>query len=104
MSSESIGLNITGSDQILSLSTHGVAGDCTIDIPGHSELVSSFTTTRDVAASYRTAFFKQALRPLAIAEKISFRVDANYTLCLQYVVKVGGDDKAFLEFFCLAEN
>ena len=49
--------------------------------------------------SFRTSFLKQALRPLAISDKVSLRVDSSDTLCLQYMVTVG-EQKSFLEFYC----
>ena len=49
--------------------------------------------------SFRTSFLKQALRPLAISDKVSLRVDSSDTLCLQYMVTVG-EHKSFLEFYC----
>ena len=48
---------------------------------------------------FRTSFLKQALRPLAISDKVSLRVDSSDTLCLQYMVTVG-EHKSFLEFYC----
>ena len=48
---------------------------------------------------FRTSFLKQALRPLAISDKVSLRVDSSDTLCLQYMVTVG-EQKSFLEFYC----
>ena len=55
--------------------------------------------TIDEPICLRTSFLKQALRPLAISDKVSLRVDSSETLCLQYMVSVG-ENKSFLEFYC----
>lgn len=102
-SSEHIDVTVT-SDALL-LTTSGNNGDLEIRISCHSSLVTHFTLSSDdpVTARYRLSLFKQALKPLTLAEKVSLRVDDRGILCIQYMVRVE-EQKTFLEFLCLPEG
>ncbi len=104
-------VSVDGPRRELRFGTSGASVDLDVSIPGDSPVVTHFSSSSVdgggggtvVGGRYKCDFFRVALRPLAIAEKVSVRVDDRRVLCLQYMVGVE-DRKSFLEFLCLPDD
>ncbi|KAK4987329.1 checkpoint clamp complex protein Rad1 [Elasticomyces elasticus] len=76
----------------LSLSASGPLGSATVDFsPTSSEpqTLETFACPRAVSVSYSSNAVKAASRAMAVASKVSVRVDAQGVLNLQFLIEVG---------------
>jgi cell cycle checkpoint protein len=54
-------------------------------------------------ARYRFSLLKHGLKPIAMSEKVSIRIDHRDFLCLQYMIKFN-EGTCFVEFYCAPEE
>lgn len=97
--SEYVVIKIHKEQALFQLKTKSAIGECTIEIPESSELISHFSANENVEMTYKALLLKQAFKPVGAAEKLSFRVSPDGLLCIQYMIRMG-EVKSFLEFIC----
>ncbi|GAB7366472.1 hypothetical protein MBLNU230_g8266t1 [Neophaeotheca triangularis] len=89
----------------LSLSAAGVLGSATVDLEtdalSETPVLETMHCPVKSKASFKFPLFKAAQRAMAVATKVSLRLDEESVLSLQFLVEVdsdGGDAVAFVDF------
>lgn len=90
----------------LSLTAVGVLGSATVDLEtdtsSETPILETMYCPVKSQASFQFALFKAAQRAMAVATKVSLRLDEESVLSLQFLVEVdsegGGDAVAFVDF------
>ncbi len=103
LSGEHVDITVDGPGREIRFGTAGAMLETTVTIPADSAVVSHFSASECVGARYKVGLFRSAVRPIALSEKVSVRIDRRDVLCWQYMVSVEGE-KSFLEFICLPDG
>ncbi|KAK5121180.1 hypothetical protein LTR85_005664 [Meristemomyces frigidus] len=93
----------------LSLSAAGALGSAIVDFTTHTSsetpVLETFYCPNKTSASFKFGLFKHAQRAMAVATKVSLRMDEEGVLSLQFLVEVGagsggggGEGCAFVDF------
>ncbi|KAK4543898.1 hypothetical protein LTR36_004672 [Oleoguttula mirabilis] len=96
----------------MSLSAAGALGSATVDFTADTSsetpILETFYCPNKVSASFKFGLFKHAQRAMAVATKVSLRLDEDGVLSLQFLVEVGassgggggegGEGCAFVDF------
>jgi len=91
----------------LSLSAAGALGSATVDFTANTSsdtpILETFYCPNKTSASFKFALIKSAQRAMAVATKVSLRLDEGGVLSMQFLVEVeagvgGGEGCAFVDF------
>ncbi|TPP58225.1 Cell cycle checkpoint protein RAD1 [Fasciola gigantica] len=91
----------------LRLTTYGLAGSMHFDLPRTSDQVEVFesTSAQPRLARYRLSLLRPATsRALAMATRISIRVNERGFLSMQFMINLPDAQVAFVEFFCVPDE
>ncbi len=102
MSSDTLEIGVDDDAKTVSFSTNGNAGEVTISLPEHSEIVHIFECRRKSKAKYPMNLLKNALKAIVMSQKLSLRMDQQNILCMQYMISYP-EGNCFLEFYCAPE-
>ncbi|XP_065333164.1 cell cycle checkpoint protein RAD1-like [Cloeon dipterum] len=100
-STDIVELNLYSNEPIVKLRTVGYMGEVEIDISKDSDMIELFQCESDSTSKYKYCHFKQALKALAISQKVSIRTDDGGLLCMQFMIKNDYGHICFIEFHCL---
>ncbi|XP_043463822.1 cell cycle checkpoint protein RAD1 isoform X2 [Leptopilina heterotoma] len=98
-SSDSIELVLSPNAPYFKITTNGLAGDCTIEVPHDSELVDSFECKATTSSNYKLQHIKPVVKALACSHQVSIKTDDRGLLCFQYMVKTEEGQTCFIEYF-----
>ncbi|KAJ9576900.1 hypothetical protein L9F63_006518, partial [Diploptera punctata] len=79
------------------ITTSGTAGDTTIDIPKHSDMIETFQCTTLATSRYKLSHVKPSVKSLIVSQKVSIRTDDRGVLCFQYMIPAD-NYTCFIEF------
>ena len=82
------------------MSTYEAAVNFSVEIPFDSEIVSHSEVKQYICVRYQLNLLRHALKPISMAEKVSFRIDAKMLLSIQYMIQLNDDTKSYMEFYC----
>lgn len=82
----------------LSLSSGGGLGSASVDFSSGRDLLDTFSVRERWVQSFKFDFIKSATEAMRIANKVSFRGDAQGVLSLQFMVENEGGTVSFLDF------
>ena len=102
--SDNLELSACPRSKALTMSTSSaVVSNYSVEVPFDSDIVNAFQVDHAVTAKYQFSLLKYALKPMAMAEKVSIRFDSRSFLSVQYMIKVNADTTCFMEFYCAPE-
>lgn len=81
------------------ITTHGLGGQCRIELPHDSELVDNFQCKAPATFGYKFMHIRPTLKALGCASKVSLRTDEFGLLCFQYMVKSDKGTPCYVEYF-----
>ena len=87
----------------LQIRTSGPAGECCVSVPSSSDMMEHFQCDRVSRAKYKLSLLRHGIKPLALSEKVSIRMDDRDFLCFQYLVRTEAG-QSFLDFYCAPEE
>ena len=94
---------ICPTNQTLTMSTSSpTVSNFSVEIPFDSGIVSHFQVEEYISTKYQFSTLKYALKPMAMADKVSIRFDSRQFLSIQYMIKMT-DTACFMEFYCAPE-
>jgi len=101
--SDTLDLSVCPKNRCLTMSTSSaIVTKFSVEIPFDSEIVNHFQVDEFVSTKYQLSTLKHALKPMAMAEKVSIRFDSRRFLSIQYMIKLT-DTACFMEFYCAPE-
>lgn len=101
--SETVQFSLSPDSPNFRITTFGTSGTCHVDIPKDSDVIEMHSCTSAVAFKYKLTLLKPSIKPLAISQKVSYRIDDTGLLCLQFMIKTEEVHNCFIEFFCPAD-
>ena len=113
--SEILEIMVSTGKPYLRFSTYGLTGSTHIDFSRDSDLIESFCCelgapeedsqpgARRMRCRYRLALMKPVCKPLALATRVSLRIEARGFLSMQFMVPADDAKVSFIEFFCVPD-
>jgi len=96
-------ITISVNNKSIKFTCDTVYGDSDIEMKCSSEMIEVFTCVSPIKSKFKLSMLKHGLKPLAFSEKVSLRIDNRNFLCIQHLMKVEGEGRGFLEFFCVPD-
>ena len=101
--SEMVELRVSPTDKTFRVATLSPAGECEATVPDSSDMVEHFTSNATSQARYKLGMIRHGLKPLALSDRVSLRMDDREFLCLQYILNTEKGN-VFLEFYCAPDE
>ena len=80
------------------LSSTGPHGSATVEFSTDPQLLETFEVSHRVVNTYKYSLLKAASRAMAMASKVSIRVDQQGVLSLQFLIELDTGAKSFVDF------
>ena len=81
-----------------SLSSSGPYGSATVEFSTDPQLLETFDVAERVTNTYKYSLLNATSRAMAMASKVSIRVDSQGVLSLQFLVELDSGVKSFVDF------
>ena len=81
-----------------SLSSSGPHGSATVEFSTDAQLLETFDVSQRVMNTYKYSLLQSTTRAMAMASKVSIRVDQQGVLSLQFLIELDTGVKSFVDF------
>ena len=82
----------------LALSAAGALGSATVEFSKDPQLLETFQVARRTVNTYKFSLIKNATKAMALASKVSIRVDEQGVLSLQFMIEFESGGVSFVDF------
>ncbi|ORY81037.1 Rad1/Rec1/Rad17 [Protomyces lactucae-debilis] len=86
----------------LRLAVKGILGEAQLDYPNDKQVLETFSCADDVKHVYRFGMIKTCLKAMNLSTRVSIRTDDVGTMAIQFMIDVGDNRNAFVEFRMVA--
>lgn len=97
-SPEKITITASASGRQFSLSSDGPHGSASVEFSPDPQLLETFEVAQRVSNTYKYSLIKATNRVMAMASKVSVRVDQQGVLSLQFLIELDTGLKNFIDF------
>ena len=97
-SPERITMTASGSGRHFSLSSDGPHGSASVEFSPDPQVLETFEVVQRVTNTYKYSLIKATNRAMAMASKVSIRVDYQGVLSLQFLIELDTGIKNFIDF------
>lgn len=88
----------SSSSHYFALSSDGPHGSATVEFSTDPQLLETFEVSQRVVNTYKYSLVKTTSRAMALASKVSIRVDEQGVLSLQFLIELETGIKSFVDF------